>query len=434
MMGNRRSVDLAAERQLAPANLETVLPMPLRADFLRRTTEDRIPTSQSGNVTANRFQTMFWEALRNNDWISASAPTSAGKSFLLRLWVAEVFSARKRAFVAFLVPTRALIQEFWDAFGDDLASGMLKNVTLHTLPLEEDFDVASGHLSIFTQERLHILLGRQSHLSFQLLIIDEAQKVGDGYRGVLLEQVINECVRRSRETQIAYAAPFVDNPDYLVRGAPAAIKTSAVERQVTTVTQNLLFVSQQRGEPRIWNVSYVDGDREIPVGAVALPFRATSESKRLTAVAFAMRSESGGNLIYANGPASAERYAQQISDGFASQNVQSLEADSRIDNLINLVRKTIHPRYLLVETLKHGVAFHYGNMLLLVRTEIELLFRENVLRFLVCTATLIEGVNLRCKVIFMRGPTKGQNNPMAPEDFWNLAGRAGRWGKEFTGA
>jgi hypothetical protein len=147
-----------------------------------------------------------------------------------------------------------------------------------------------------------------------------------------------------------------------------------------------------------------------------------------------MRSESGGNLIYANGPASAERCAQQISDGFASQNTESLATNPRITNLINLVRKTIHPRYLLVETLRHGVAFHYGNMPLLVRTEIELLFRDNVLRFLVCTATLIEGVNLPCKVIFLRGPTKGRNNPMAPEDFWNLAGRAGRWGKEFHGS
>jgi hypothetical protein len=41
-MANRRSVALAAERQLVPNDLEAVLPLPLRGDFLNRTTEDRI--------------------------------------------------------------------------------------------------------------------------------------------------------------------------------------------------------------------------------------------------------------------------------------------------------------------------------------------------------------------------------------------------------
>jgi hypothetical protein len=268
-MANRRSVALAAERQLVPAHLEALLPLPLRGDFLKRTSEDRIATSHGNLISANRFQTTFWRALRENDWVSASAPTSAGKSFLLRLWVAEVFRADKSAYVAFLVPTRALIQEFWDAFGDDLAAGLLRNVTLHTLPLEEDFAPENGHLFIFTQERLHILLGRQPTLAFQLLIVDEAQKVGDGYRGILLEQVINECVRRSSKTQIAYAAPFVDNPSYLIRGAPALVTTRAIERQVTTVTQNLLFASQRRGDPRTWNVSYVDGDHEFQLALLS---------------------------------------------------------------------------------------------------------------------------------------------------------------------
>lgn len=33
----------------------------------------------------------------------------------------------------------------------------------------------------------------------------------------------------------------------------------------------------------------------------------------------------------------------------------------------------------------------------------------------------------------VRGPRKGRGHPMEPHDFWNLAGRAGRWGDEFQG-
>jgi hypothetical protein len=69
----------------------------------------------------------------------------------------------------------------------------------------------------------------------------------------------------------------------------------------------------------------------------------------------------------------------------------------------------------------------------LIRLEIERLFRSGKIRFLVCTSTLIEGVNLSCRTIVLRGPRKGIGQPMQAHDFWNLAGRAGRWGNEFQG-
>jgi len=432
-MANKRSVALAEKRELIPRGFEELLPIPLRADFLKRSSQDRIQSSDDQRHPANRFQVDFWNAVNSNQWISASAPTSAGKSFLLRLWVAEVFRRNKAALVAFIVPTRALIQEFSDGFSQDVAKGILNNVTLHSLPIEEEFAADSGHLFVFTQERLHILLSRRKDLAFTLLVVDEAQKVGDGCRGILLEQVIAECMRRSTETQIVFASPFVENPGYLNRGAPENQRTHSVDREVTTVTQNLLFASQKRGAPDIWNVSFVAEEKEIGVGNVTLPFPPTSAAKRLSTVAFALRSPTGGNLVYANGAMDAEKFAQHLSAGFRDQRVATLENEPRIAELIELVRKTIHKHYLLVDTLKHGVAYHYGNMPLLIRTEIEALFRENVLQFLVCTATLIEGINLPCKVIFLRGPTKGRGKPMEPVDFWNLAGRAGRWGTEFHG-
>jgi hypothetical protein len=46
---------------------------------------------------------------------------------------------------------------------------------------------------------------------------------------------------------------------------------------------------------------------------------------------------------------------------------------------------------------------------------------------------LIEGVNLSCRTIVVRAPKKGKSTFMEPHDFWNLAGRAGRWGNEFQG-
>lgn len=108
----------------------------------------------------------------------------------------------------------------------------------------------------------------------------------------------------------------------------------------------------------------------------------------------------------------------------------------RIDGrraLIELVQHVVHKQFALATCLRRGVAFHYGNMPLLIRDEIERLFSTGTIKYLVCTSTLIEGVNMACRNIFMRGPTKGRGHPLSAEDFWNLAGRAGRWGKEFQG-
>lgn len=433
-MANKRSVSLALKRGLIGSEVESQLPLPLMSDYIRRSFEDRIVTGDGESHSVNRFQLAFWNALNSNSTVSASAPTSAGKSFLLRLWVAEIFKKRPNALVAFLVPTRALIQEFTLAFEDDLTAGLLKNVNLHSLPLESTLSSESGHLFIFTQERLHILLERDSGISFDLLVVDEAQKIGDGHRGVLLEQVIAESLRRASKTQVVYAAPFVDNPEYLIRELGHHSFSGVVNREVTTVTQNLLFVSQKKRNPTSWEVKFTLGEKNIDIGTVRLAYRPTSVSKRFSAVAFAMQSADGGNLLYANGPSTAETIAQHLSDALKQRGTSGLEHNERIVALIKLIRKTIHPKYLLSETLKNGVAYHYGNMPLLIRAEIESLFRDNLIRFLVCTATLIEGVNLPCKTIFLYGPTKGIGKPMSEGDFWNLAGRAGRWGTEFHGS
>src|SRR5699024_5356132 len=107
--------------------------------------------------------------------------------------------------------------------------------------------------------------------------------------------------------------------------------------------------------------------------------------------------------------------------------------DQRISDLQELIRKSVHSSYLLAEVISRGVAFHYGNMPQPVRQGVEELYRAGLIRFLVCTSTLLEGVNLPCTNIWIMNPRRGQGNPMTPFDFWNLAGRAGRWGAEFAG-
>lgn len=148
-------------------------------------------------------------------------------------------------------------------------------------------------------------------------------------------------------------------------------------------------------------------------------------------VAVALGGTESGNVVYVNGAGAAEKAALQIHDALGE--ACDVTDHAEIAELRELVQKTIHKDYALATVLERGVAFHYGNMPLIVRAQIEKLFRLGVIRYLVCTSTLLEGVNLPCRNLFARGPKKGNKRPMSPADFWNLAGRAGRWGKEFQG-
>lgn len=132
--------------------------------------------------------------------------------------------------------------------------------------------------------------------------------------------------------------------------------------------------------------------------------RPTQVSKRLPFVAFELGNKEGGNLIYANAPAEAEKCAKILWD---LRGDEADTTDKEIHDLIKLIKKVINKDYVLAEILTRGIAFHYGNLPLIIKNEIERLFKNGKIKYLVCTSTLIEGMNLPAKSIFIRGPKKG---------------------------
>ncbi|MHB9038776.1 MAG: DEAD/DEAH box helicase [Armatimonadota bacterium] len=431
-LANQPAIKLAQRRNLLQEGFADRLPFPLLQDWTRRSIENSITLADSRTITVNHFQRIFWQRAHEQDWISLSAPTSAGKSYILGRWLADYLRDSPQATIVYLVPTRALIQQVQQDIERLLREEHIDGVSITTLPLRSSVHMNTANVLVFTQERFHILLGQygpDTHID--LLIVDEAQKIGDSYRGVLLQQAIETAVHRNPACRVVFASPMTENPGILLEDAPPEVSQAPIRREDTMVNQNLIWVSQARGKPKDWDVELVLDAQPIKIGRIELSTSPTSESKRLPFVAFALSNPSGGNVLYVNGAADAEKAAKQIYDLLGDS--ADMSSEQEIRDLVELIQKTVHREYSLARVLLRGVAFHYGNIPLLIRTEIERLFRENKIKYLICTSTLIEGVNMPCQSIFARGPTKGRGKPMAPSDFWNLAGRAGRWGNEFQG-
>ncbi|WP_340673044.1 DEAD/DEAH box helicase [Brevibacillus agri] len=428
---NNPSIQLAIQRGYLPKDYSKDLPLPLQLEKIRRGIQYSILARDDKTVIPiNRFQADVYKSAKETEWMSISAPTSSGKSFILLQILSDFFQERKGKIAVYIVPTRSLIQQVESDISQVFTEQGVNDVFVTSVPILPKEETPPALVYVLTQERLQWLLNDEPELTLQLVIVDEAQKIGDGARGVLLQQVIEEVSRRSVHTNVIFSSPMTSNPEILLEQAPKESNKRAIISEHVSVNQNLIWVSQVPMKPTVWRMDLCLGESTHQLGHFKLPHRPTIISKRLPFISYSLADNAGGNLVYANGPSEAEKTAMQL---YELQGEEETRSDEEVLDLIQLIKKVINPNYVLVKTLKRGVGFHYGNMPLLVKNELEKLFRIGKVKFLVCTSTLIEGMNLPAKSIFVRGPKKGKGRPMGEIDFWNLAGRAGRQGKEFQG-
>ena len=214
-------------------------------------------------------------------------------------------------------------------------------------------------------------------LDIDLVIVDEAHKIGDPQRGVILQDAIERLLRSSPDMRVAFVSPATQNPEILLEDAPDTTTKRAIDSDVATVLQNIIVAHQVPAKPTKWALQFRDGHEYLPVGTLTLPSKPNTIRKRLAFIAASI-GQRGGTLVYANGAADAEAVALLI-----SQLTQKAEkVDQELADLADLARKCVHKNYMLGPLVERGVAFHYGNMPSLVRMEIERLFRTGKLKFL----------------------------------------------------
>lgn len=423
---NQPAIDLALSRYGGDltGSTDSILS---RMEKTRNRLESTIQLSDGSNLRLNRFQQAFWMSINDARWLSVSAPTSAGKSFVVLQWLGEAIRQNEIRDAVYIVPTRALISQV-EADLNAFAETHQLPLNVSSIPRRQSLSMRLPNVLVFTQERLHLFMMDAGGLpeSIGAVIVDEAQKIGDRHRGVLLQDVLERITLDDSQRKVIFLSPMTENPELLTRDAPPGAVTNTIQTHAVSVSQNLLWVSQVFGKPKQWSVQLCIDGQQVDLGQLTLPNKPVPISKRLPFVALSM-SHKTGNLIYVNAAADAEKASLQLFD--CLEDIESEE----VSELIDLVKHTIHPRFQLARFLQRGIAFHYGNMPLLIKTRVEELFTRGIIRFLVCTSTLVEGVNMSCKNIFVRGPKKGRRTLMAADDFWNLAGRAGRLGKEFVG-
>lgn len=437
LLVNNQSIKLAMDTDKISTNVKYSYPLKFSLDSLSRDNEYSFNVFDEEPVLCNKFQKEFIDSIEKNingtkiinNVVSISAPTSAGKSFIVQKWIKynlELFNQNKIN-TAIIVPTRALINQF----EQDLKKEFIKakdKISIISMPFAKSA-LTNRHktIYIFTQERMNIFLSRNKSVQFKAVFVDESHKIGDNERGVLLQNVVDEIIKRNSNTKVVFAGPFVKNPEDVY------INATKIKSSIQTVDRNYFHICRRKYGPKKWRVKLEDNKGKIKIAKIDLNksiIKNESDFKILASWAYVIGKNDNGNLIYANGAGQAEKIAEHI---------YNLEANTLVNNcieineLIELCQTIVHPDFLLIKLLKKRIAFHYGSMPQLIRQKIEELFNKKIIKYLICTATLLEGVNLSCKNIYVRNPQKGNGKDMSGADLFNLLGRAGRLGKEFCG-
>lgn len=405
---------------------EPIAPLMLAIERAARETEN----SLNENDLLTDFQYMLYTALGNEKSLSVSAPTSAGKSHILNLDLVRRLDKENNACIVYIVPTRALVTEVVTRIRSTIRDVGMKNIVVRTAPFpvlqKENY---RGTVFVLTQERLLRLLSESSdNVAITSLIVDEAHELQKGKRGILLQNAVDLAIKRCPNISVFFASPLIKNPGYLLDIFRRSKNGRYFTEEISPVSQNVILVSEVARKKNKINVELITNGSTILLGHADIGFAfrgAKLPQKAKFALEICKNEESV--IVFADDASSSEECADAIANELVG-----FEVTNEINEFISFIRSEIHPEYPLIRCLKHGVAFHYGDMPSIVRGGVERLFKEGKIRYLCSTSTLLQGVNLPAKHIVIENPHLGPN-AMGRADFRNLAGRAGRLLKEFHG-
>lgn len=131
-------------------------------------------------------------------------------------------------------------------------------------------------------------------------------------------------------------------------------------------------------------------------------------------------------LIYCQSPASANRVAQLLID---KGNFPALEATREISEWI---AENYHPAWNVAKAISLGIGIHHGGVPRAIQQYFVKLFNERTIRYIICTSTMIEGVNTSAENVIIYDRRINKNT----FDFFtykNISGRAGRMNQYFIG-
>jgi superfamily II DNA/RNA helicase len=390
--------------------------------------------------------------------IVVNLPTSSGKTLIAEYRILQALNQFRNqgGWVAYVVPTKALVNQIYNQFKRNLgniglrvekASGAIELDGFEQHLVEESGNQTTFDVLITTYEKMNLLvrqgLGTTNERPLVLTVVDEAHNIEEKQRGLNLEFLLATIKNDCSEANFLLMTPDISNSGEVVNWlAGDRGQVINLELDWWQPNERVIGAIQVEGSRRDYEFllrtlhtdkgTYEIGEA-IPlcsgVSEEAISKIKGSKVKIAKTVAANFLNLASPIIALASDPnetySIAETLFEKASDNF--------EQDDDVDLLIKLVQSELGNDFPLARFLSKRIAIHSSALPDEIRFLIEDLMSNEKLQALVATTTIAQGINFPASAVIMGAYNYPYSGPMPVRDFWNLAGRVGRTDQDSMG-
>ena len=384
------------------------------------------------------YQKQIWDSMDEDKILGISAPTSAGKSFVILLKIVNRLIT-ENIDVVYIVPTLSLLNQVTEDFNRELKKVGVKDYWISN-SFDDEQTEERRNIYVMTQEKA-IAAFSDSERAFSkrlILVADEIQNIerikeDTDQRSKILFDTLIEFRYKQNVEQIIISGPRIEEiekvgesifgietKDHTTNISPVLNLTYSIKRiDKRYMLKQYCALTEEPMVIEIENVGVIEGYGQKRYTDKYLAY--------LNGLVKGVGSESQ-NIIFSPTSDTARKIALAMEG----------EEDEGNKELIEYYSSTIKDNYALCRTLLNGVAYHHGKLPMHVRRTLEKAISDKKIQYVVCTTTLLQGVNLPAQNVFIRNPhLYVKRKKDAPEltnyEMANLRGRAGRLLKDYVG-
>lgn len=354
-------------------------------------------TSQlDSSISLHPEQIKALNLIEANEGLIFSAPTSFGKTFV----VFEYIARKKPNNVVLVVPTLALVDEYKRRIIKKYKDVFSEYKVYSSVSEDGEYDFTKKNIFILTHDRIVDKSSYQSIKEIDLLVVDEVYKLQKNIsddRVLVLNLAYYHLANIAKKHVLL--APFI----------------SGVE--------NMSSLSKK---PAFYKTDY------SPVVNEVKTYEVMSEEDRVLKALEILKQIPNNEQTMIYFPTITSLGA------FVEENLNEISfsiSDDQITNFIDWAKTEIHEKWYLIKAMEKGFLVHNGQLPVGIRM-FQLYLYENKENFnkLMCTSTLLEGINTSAKHIIITKPSPyGKGSKFAAFDFFNLVGRSGRLFEHYLG-
>ena len=383
--------------------------------------------------------------------VVVSLPTSSGQTMIAEFRILQALNQfdQECGWVAYLAPTRALVKQLTVQLRRDFAplnigvecvSPALEIDGIEAAMLVEGETSRQFRVLVTTPEKLDLMLrgGWEEKIGrpLTLVVVDEAHNIGSLNRGIKLELLLATINRECRYAQFLLLTPFIENAGEIARWlAPESFKDVELTVDWAPNDRILLLAEPERGgtpggfKVRLSPLLTTKATLAFP-DILTLPedrplgmtWSAAKAQGALAAATAQQLRDRGTVIVLADQP----RHSWGLAARFKREGNLRTELPADIETTKAFLTEEFGEDFPLTSLLDYGVGVHHAGMSDEAKSLVEWLTSLGHLDVLVATTTIAQGMNFPVSAVVLASHQYPFGADMPPEDFWNIAGRAGR--------